>query len=83
MPPIPASQCALHSATLAAQWWAVPSVLLPSDACGGRPLHTVTQGAVPMLPVSPPLHGIVGVQDPDETPSIRLQQVEGLEEARV
>ena len=29
MTPIPASQCALHSSTLAAQWWAEPSLFSP------------------------------------------------------
>ena len=36
MPPIPAWQCALHSATLAAQWWSEPPLFPPSVAPGMR-----------------------------------------------
>ena len=37
MPPIPAWQCALHSARIAAQWWAASSYLFPAPfARGGR-----------------------------------------------
>ena len=35
--PIPASQCALLSATLAAQWWAEPSLFPPSVVRGLEP----------------------------------------------
>ena len=51
MTPIPARQCALHSATIAAQWRAEPSFLFPSFVARGTMLagvrgHAGGQGAV-------------------------------------
>ena len=45
MPPIPIPQCGLHSATLAAQWWAVSTLLPPPVARGPRSQETETRDA--------------------------------------